>query len=152
MHGGELPHLIELELELERMTRAGVVLPTDPFLIALIIVEADLEVVGADDAIRQLSEATAQLAVPVAVVSRVEELPGASFVTLWHGIRDDAVVPGTAVQLDTHANRAPVIAVRQETNFARPYGWIQFVLRFQVRVLVAFHDLEQRLRGGFSRC
>lgn len=52
MHSGELPDMVELELNLERMSRPGVVSPADPTLTPVVIVIAHLEVIRADRSCR----------------------------------------------------------------------------------------------------
>lgn len=121
VHGGELPDVVELELDLEGMTGPGVVSPSDPTLASVVIVVTHLEIIRPDLAVRQLSQAAQKLAVPVTVVSRVEELPVAAFVALRHRVRDDPVVPRTTVQLYPHANGTTMVAVRPEANFTRPH-------------------------------
>ena len=142
VHGRELPHVVELELDLERMAGPGVVPPPDPSLTPVVIVVAHLEVVGPDLAVRQLSKSAQKLAVPVTVVRGVEELPVAAFVALGHRVRHDTVVPRATVQFHPHANGAPMVAVRPEADLARPHRWLQLVLRLQVRVLVPVDHLS----------
>jgi hypothetical protein len=51
-------------------------------------------------------------------------------------------VPVAAIHFNPHADRAPVVAVREKPDPARPNGRIQFPLRPQVRVRVAFNHLQ----------
>ena len=89
--GRELPHLVELELDLDRLA-ARVVPPTDPPLRSILIVVRQFEVVGPRPAVRQLAQTALQLPVPVPVVRGVEEFPlVAPLITLGHRIRHHAI-------------------------------------------------------------
>jgi hypothetical protein len=143
VNGGKLPDVVELELDLQGLALPGVVPPADPTLLLARVVVAELEVVGARPAVGQQAQAPHELVVPVAVVGRVEELPIAPLVALGHRVRDYAVVPGAAVQLDPHADRPLVHAVRQETDSARPDRRLQVVLGLEVGVLVALDHLQK---------
>lgn len=50
--------------------------------------------------------------------------------------------PEAAVELDAHADGAPVAAVRQEAHPGGPHGRRQLRLHLQVRVRVARQDLH----------
>jgi len=89
MDGGEFPDFVELELDFDRLT-AAVVSPADPALSAFVIV-VHFEIIRPRSAVSQLTQTTAQLAVPVSVVGRVEEFPSASFIALRHRVRHHAV-------------------------------------------------------------
>jgi len=109
MDGGEFPDFVELELDLDRLT-ATIVPPTHPALGAIVIV-IHFEIIRPRSAIRQLTQATAQLAVPMPVIGRVEEFPIVALVTLGHRVGDDAVIPRAAIEFDAHANGATMVAV-----------------------------------------
>lgn len=84
--GGEFPDFVELELDLDRLA-TGVVSPAYPTLGAIVIVISHFEIIGPRSAVRQLTQAPAQLAVPVPVVGRVEEFPSvAPFIALGHRV------------------------------------------------------------------
>lgn len=90
MDGGEFPDFVELELDLDRLT-AAIVPPAYPALGAIVIV-VHFEIIRPRSAVRQLTQATAQLAVPVSVVGRVEEFPSvAPFIALGHRVGHHAV-------------------------------------------------------------
>jgi len=85
MDGGEFPDFVELKLDLDRLA-AAIVPPAHPALGAIVIV-VHFEIIRPRSTIRQLTQATAQLAVPVPVVGRVEEFPSiTSFITLGHRV------------------------------------------------------------------
>lgn len=112
MNSRELSNVIEFEFYLERMAGPRVVLPADPSLTSVVgIVVTHLKVVRSSFAVRQLSQTAEELSVPITIVSRVEEFPIATLVTLGHRIGDNAVVPRTTVELDAHANGATVVAI-----------------------------------------
>lgn len=122
VNGREFSDVVELEFDLERMPGPRVVLPADPSLTSVIVViVTHLNIVRPGLAVCQLSQTAKKLSVPITVVSRVEEFPIVALVTLGHRVGDDAVVPRAAVELDAHANGATMVAVGEETNFARPY-------------------------------
>jgi len=90
MDGGEFPDFVELELDLDRLT-ATIVPPTHPALGAIVIV-IHFEIIRPRSAIRQLTQTTAQLAVPMPVIGRVEEFPSiAPFIALGHRVGHYAV-------------------------------------------------------------
>lgn len=90
MDGGEFPDFVELELDLDRLA-AAIVPPANPALGAIVIV-VHFEIIRPLLAVRQLTQATAQLAVPVPVVDRVEEFPSiAPFIALGHRVGHHAV-------------------------------------------------------------
>jgi len=89
--GGEFPDFVELELDLDRLATA-VVPPAYPALSAIVIVVSHFEIIGPRSAVRQLTQAPAQLTVPVSVVGRVEEFPSvAPFIALGHRVGHHAV-------------------------------------------------------------
>jgi hypothetical protein len=53
-------------------------------------------------------------------------------------------IPVASINLDPHADSAPVVAVGQEANLAGPNWRVQFVFGLEVRVLVAGDHLQQR--------
>lgn len=90
MDGGEFPDFVELKLDLDRLV-AAIISPANPALGAIVIV-VHFEIIRPRSAIRQLTQTTAQLAVPVSVVGRVEEFPSvAPFITLGHRVGHHAV-------------------------------------------------------------
>lgn len=88
--GGKFSDFVELKLDLDRLVTT-IVSPTYPALGAIVIVE-HFEIIRSCSAIRQLTQTTAQLAVPVSVVGRVEEFPSvAPFIALGHRVGHHAV-------------------------------------------------------------
>jgi hypothetical protein len=55
-------------------------------------------------------------------------------------------IPVASINLDPHADSAPVVAVGQEANLAGPNWRVQFVFGLEVRVLVAGDHLRQKER------
>lgn len=53
-------------------------------------------------------------------------------------------IPVASINLDPHADSAPVVAVGQEANLAGPNWRVQFIFRLEVRVLVAGDHLRHR--------
>lgn len=89
--GRELPNLVELELDLDRLA-TRVVPPTDPTLRSILIVVGKFEVIGPRPAVRQLAQTALQLPVPVPVVGGVEEFPLVTpLIALGHRVRHDAI-------------------------------------------------------------
>lgn len=112
MNSREFSDMVEFEFDLERMSGPCIVLPADPSLTSVIgVIVTHLKVVRSGLAVRQLSQAAEKLSVPITVISRVKEFPVVALVTLRHRVRDDAIVPRTAVQFNAHANRATMITV-----------------------------------------
>lgn len=112
VNGREFSDVVEFEFDLERMSGSRVVLPANPSLTSIVVViVTHLNLVRSGLAVCQLSQTAKKLSVPITVVSRVEEFPIVALVTLGHRVRDDAVVPRAAVELDAHANGATVVAV-----------------------------------------
>lgn len=90
MDGGKFSDFVELKLDLDRLV-AAIVSPAYPALGAIVIV-VQFEIIRSCSAIRQLTQTTAQLAVPVSVVGRVEEFPSvAPFIALGHRVGHHAV-------------------------------------------------------------
>lgn len=97
MDSGKFSDFVELKLDLDRLVTA-LVSPAYPALGAIVIV-VHFEIIRSCSAIRQLTQTTTQLAVPVSIVSRVEEFPSvAPFIALGHRVGHHAVCERKKIQ------------------------------------------------------
>lgn len=65
-------------------------------------------------------------------------------ITLRHRVANDTIGPPAAVQLNSHADCALVVAVGIEANTAGEKGWIELLLSLQVGVDVGLDDLVKK--------
>lgn len=99
MDGGKFSDFVELKLDLDWLV-AAIVSPAYPALGAIVIV-VHFEIIRSCSAIRQLTQTTAQLAVPVSIVGRVEEFPSvAPFIALGHRVGHHAVCERKKLRYD----------------------------------------------------